>query len=82
MRLLIETNAGTYLVALNNKGEVCIFEGEDPVPVAVIDPLTKRKAVMDLSTDGIASAACTWLETHDEHLEINCITAHIAKNSH
>lgn len=77
MKLLIETNAGTFAAYLNSSGEISIYEGDDSTSIAVIAPLTKRKAALDVSTDGVTKAVRTWLESNHDRLEIETITAHL-----
>lgn len=77
MKLLIETNAGTFAAYLNSTGEIVIYEGEDETSVATIDPLVKRRPTLDLSTDGITHAVRSWLEKNYERLEVESVVVHL-----
>ena len=77
MKILIASNAGTFAAYLNSTGEISIYEGDDTTAIAVIPPMTKRQAVMDVSTDGVTKAVRYWLESNHERLEIESIIAHL-----
>ena len=77
MKISIETNKGVFAAYLSSQGEIVIYEGEDEVPVTSVPPLIKRGPVLDVSTDGVATAARSWLEKHYDRLEIKRIVAHL-----
>jgi hypothetical protein len=77
MKIVIETNKGTFAAYLNRKGEIDLYEGDDEVPVAKVPPILKRGPVLDVSTDGVATAASLWLESNYDRLEISRVVAHL-----
>ena len=77
MRITFETNAGVFVAYLNSQGMIVLYSSDDETPMAVIDPHWKRKPVLDLSADGVASAVRGWLEATVDRLEIECITARL-----
>ncbi len=77
MKIFIETNKGVFAAYLSPNGEIVIYEGEDEVPVISVPPLIKRGPVLDVSTDGVATAARGWLEKNYDRLEIKRIVAHL-----
>lgn len=77
MKVLIETNAGTFAAYLNSSGEIVIYTGDDDTSVATIAPLIKRKPNLDVSTDGIANAVRGWLESNYERLEVESVVVHL-----
>jgi len=77
MKLLIETNAGTFAAYLTSSGEIIIYQGEEEAPVASIDPLVKRRPTLDLSTDGVSQAVRVWLEKTYERLEVESVVVHL-----
>jgi hypothetical protein len=77
MKIIIETNKGTFAAYLNSNGEIDVYEGEDDVPVVCVPPLLKRNPVLDTSTDGVANAVRQWLEKTYDRLEIKRIVAHL-----
>lgn len=77
MKISIETNKGVFAAYLNSQSEIVIYEGDDEVPVTSVLPLIKRGSVLDVSTDGVATAARGWLEKNYDRLEIKRIVAHL-----
>lgn len=77
MKIIIETNKGTFAAYLNSKCEIDLYEGADEVPVAKVHPLIKRGPVLDVSTDGVATASSLWLERNYDRLEITRVIAHL-----
>lgn len=77
MKIFIETNKGVFAAYLTAQGEIIIYEGEDEVPVTSVPPIIKRGPVLDVSTDGVATAATGWLEKNYDRLEIKRIVAHL-----
>lgn len=77
MRLIIETSAGTFAAFLNSNGEIVVYEGDEEASVAVLDPLVKRRSVLDTSTDGVAKAVRTWLENNYERLVVESVVVHL-----
>ena len=76
MKIVIETNKGTFAAYLNREGKIDLYEGGDDIPVAVVLPLHKRGPMLDVSTDGVAKATTGWLEKSYDRLEIFRVTAH------
>lgn len=72
------TNYGTFVGYLMSDGEIRIYENEDEVPVAAIQPLLRRKPVLDTSTDGVAGAMKAWLEQNYSRVAVECIRARIS----
>ena len=79
MKITFETNAGTFISYLTAGGNIVIYQNDDETPVAVIDALTKRSAVMDFSAQGVARAVQLWLEDNYERVETETIIAEIDK---
>lgn len=77
MKIVIETNKGTFAAYLNRQGEIDLYEGTDEVPVAKVPPILKRGPVLDVSTDGVATATSLWLESNYDRLEITRVVAHL-----
>jgi len=81
MKIMIETSIGLFLAYLTPRGEIAIYEGEDDIPVTSITPNLKRTAVLDVSTDGVANAARSWLEHTYNRLEVTCVIAQMVPPS-
>jgi hypothetical protein len=77
MKIVIETNKGTFAAYLNGKGEIDVYEGEDDIPITQVPPLIKRGPVLDVSTDGVATAVREWLENNYDRLETITVIAHL-----
>ena len=77
MMILIETNMGVFAAYLNSQSEIVIYEGDDEVPVTSVPPLIKRGPVLDVSTDGVATAARSWLERNYDRLEVTKVIARL-----
>lgn len=75
MRVIFETNAGVFAGYLTSRGEILIYSGDDETPIATVQPLMKRKPAFDTSADGIMRTVREWLESNQERLEIETITA-------
>ncbi len=77
MKITFETNAGTFSAYLNATGDIVIYQADDETPVAVISPVVKRRAALDITADGIARAVRVWLEGNLARLEIQTVTARL-----
>lgn len=77
VKIIIKTNTGTFAAYLTSTGSISIYEGDQSEVAAIIEPGVKRKAVPDLSTDGIAHAVRSWLETTHDRIEIERVTVHL-----
>ena len=77
MKVTFETNAGTFVGYLTSTGKIEIYENADDTPIAIIEPLPKRKAVPDVTADGVMRALMGFLENHITRLEIEGVTARI-----
>jgi hypothetical protein len=79
MKITFETNAGTFVAYLTAGGNIIIYQNDEETPVAVIDALIKRSAVMDFTPQGVARAVLMWLEDNYERMETETIIAEITK---
>jgi hypothetical protein len=79
MKITFETTAGTFAAYLTAGGNIIIYQNDDETPVAVIDALIKRRAVMDFAAQGVARAVLLWLEDNYERVETETIIAEITK---
>lgn len=77
MKITFETNAGIFVGYLTSAGKIEIYENADDTPIAVIEPIPKRKAVPDVTADGVMRALMGFLEQHIARLEIEGVTARI-----
>jgi hypothetical protein len=77
MKLIIETNAGTFAAYLTSTGDITLYQGDDEVSVATIEPLIKRRPTYDVSTDGVTSAVRGWLETNYDRLDIESVVVYL-----
>ena len=77
MKIIIETNAGTFAAYLTGAGDIVLYEGEDEAAVATIAPLVKRRPTLDLSTDGVTTAVRGWLESTYERLDIESVIVYL-----
>ena len=77
MKIVIETNSGTFAAYLTSAGTISIYEGDESDVSAIIEPGVLRKTIPDLSTDGIAHAVRSWLETTHDRIEIERVTVHL-----
>ena len=77
-KLIIETNVGTFAAYLTKSGTINIFQGDDDVAAATIEPTVKRKAVYDLSSEGIYHSVYDWLETNHARVQVKRVILHIA----
>jgi hypothetical protein len=77
MKILIETNAGLFAGYLTSAGEVILYEGDSESSVVTLPAMVKRRPVLDLSSEGVASVIRSWLENQYERLEIESITVHL-----
>ena len=81
-KLIIDTNIGTFAAYTRTSGEISIYQGDDNAVAATIEPFIKRKAALDLSSDGIYQRVRDWLETNHDRIEIERVTVHIVPNHH
>lgn len=77
MKLLIETNAGTFAAYLNTSGEIVLYQGEEEEAVATVAPVIKRRPTLDLSTDGVTQAVRAWLENEYDRLEVESVVVYL-----
>jgi len=77
MKLIIETNAGTFAAYLTGAGDIVLYQGDDEAAVATIAPLVKRRPTLDLSTDGVTTAVRDWLESTYDRLDIESVVVHL-----
>lgn len=77
MKLVIETNAGTFSAYLTTTGDIVLYEGDDDAAVATIAPLVKRRPTLDLSTDGVTDAVRVWLESTYDRLDIESVVVYL-----
>lgn len=77
MKIIIETNAGTFAAYLTGAGDIVLYEGENEAAVATIAPLVKRRPTLDLSTDGVTTAVRDWLESTYERLDIESVIVYL-----
>lgn len=77
MKLIIETNAGTFAAYLTSTGEIVLYGGDDDTALATISPLVKRRPTLDLSTDGVTTAVRGWLENSYDRLDIESVVVYL-----
>ena len=77
MKVVIETNQGTFAAYLNSDAKIVVYAGDDATPVTSLTPNVKRAAVLDVSTDGVAKVLRVWLESEYDRLEIQRVIAHL-----
>jgi hypothetical protein len=77
MKVVIETNQGTFAAYLNSDDKIVVYAGDDDTPVTSLTPNVKRAAVLDVSTDGVAKALRDWLGNEYDRLEIQRVIAHL-----
>jgi hypothetical protein len=77
MKIIIETNAGTFAAYLTGAGDIVLYEGEDEAAVATIAPLVKRRPTLDLSTAVVTTAVRDWLESTYERLDIESVIVYL-----
>jgi hypothetical protein len=77
MKITFETNTGTFVAYLTAGGNIVIYMNDDETPVAVIDALIKRCAVMDFTSEGVAKAVQLWLESNYERMETERVIAQL-----
>jgi hypothetical protein len=77
MKVTFETNAGTFVGYLTSTGKIEIYENVDEEPIAIIEPLPRRKAVPDVTADGVMRTLMGFLENHIARLEIESVTARL-----
>jgi len=76
VKLVIRTSVGTFSVYQTSGDQLILYEGDGYNSSAVIDPIVRRRAVHDLSIDGIAKAAIDWLESNYSRVEVESVTVH------
>jgi hypothetical protein len=81
MKITFETNAGTFVAYLTAGGNIVIYANDDETPLAVIDALIKRSAVIDGTSEGVARAVQLWLESNYERMETERVTAQLTPPS-
>ena len=81
MKITFETNTGTFVAYLTAGGTIVIYMNDDETPVAVIDALIKRRAVIDFTPQGVAKAVQLWLESNYDRMETERVTAQLTPPS-
>jgi hypothetical protein len=81
MKIAFETNTGTFVAYLTAGGNIVIYMNDDETPVAVIDALIKRRAVIDFTPQGVAKAVQLWLESNYDRMETERVTAQLTPPS-
>lgn len=77
MKVVIETNQGTFAAYLHSDAKIVVYAGDDDTPLTSLTPNVKRAAVLDVSTDGVAKVLRVWLENEYDRLEIERVIAHL-----
>jgi hypothetical protein len=75
-KLLIETSQGTFSAYLTAGGVIKIYQGDDDIAVATVDSPLKRRAVYDLSSEGICQSVQAWLETNHARVQVERVILH------